>query len=94
MKKSYSNEITYREPEREDGSKIWNLIKACPPLDENSIYCNVIQCDLFSDTCVVAEFNGAIVGWISALIEPQNKNTLFVWQVAVSQNFRGFGIAK
>ena len=85
-------QATLRRPESEDGSAIWELIQACKPLDENSLYCNLIQCDHFSDTCVVAELEGEIVGWVSAYLLPQDAETLFVWQVAVSETARGLGL--
>ncbi|MCW9043071.1 MAG: diaminobutyrate acetyltransferase [Pseudopelagicola sp.] len=81
-----------REPEAEDGADIWALVRDCKPLDENSMYCNLIQCDHFSDTCIVAELDGEIVGWISAYIPPSNPDTLFIWQVAVSSKARGMGL--
>ena len=86
-------ELTFRKPEPEDGSDIWALIKACKPLDENSMYCNLIQCDHFADTCILAELNGVAVGWISGYILPDATDTLFVWQVAVSEDARGLGLA-
>ena len=81
-----------REPLAEDGPEIWELIKASKPLDENSVYCNLLQCDHFSETCVVAEMNGEIVGWVSGYIMPNDPETLFIWQVAVSEKARGTGL--
>lgn len=81
-----------REPAAEDGAAIWELVRACKPLDENSMYCNLIQCDHFRDTCVVAELDGQVVGWVSAYILPYDPETLFVWQVAVSEKARGMGL--
>ncbi len=72
---------------------IWELVKSCKPLDENSMYCNIVQAEHFRDTCVVAELDGEIVGWISGHIIP-NTNALFVWQVAVSPKARGLGLGK
>src|SRR6056297_367327 len=83
---------TLRKPEAEDGSEIWKLIRACKPLDENSMYCNLVQCDHFRDTCIVAEMDGEIVGWISGYLLPDDPQTLFVWQVAVSETARGTGL--
>ncbi|WBU54100.1 diaminobutyrate acetyltransferase [Paracoccus sp. SCSIO 75233] len=85
--------LTFRKPESEDGSNIWELIKSCKPLDENSMYCNLIQCDHFADTCILAERNGVAVGWISGYLLPDAPDTLFVWQVAVSEEARGLGLA-
>jgi len=81
-----------RKPVAEEGADIWALIKACKPLDENSMYCNLIQCDHFRDTCVVAEIDGRIAGWVSAYVMPNDPDTLFVWQVAVSDAARGTGL--
>ena len=84
--------VTFRKPLREDGAQIWELIRACKPLDENSMYANLLQADHFRDTCVVAELDGEIVGWISAYLLPSDADTVFVWQVAVSSAARGMGM--
>lgn len=81
-----------RKPEGEDGSAVWGLVRECKPLDENSMYCNLIQCDHFSDTCVVAELDGDVVGWVSGHVVPGEPDTVFVWQVAVSEKARGLGL--
>jgi L-2,4-diaminobutyric acid acetyltransferase len=82
-----------RKPDARDGAAIWALVKSCKPLDENSMYCNLVQVDHFRDTCVVAEVDGEVVGWISGHIIPK-KNELFVWQVAVSSKARGLGLGR
>lgn len=81
-----------RTPRADDGAAIWALVRACGPLDENSMYCNMLQCDHFSDTCIVAEQDGDVVGWVSAYVMPNDPDTLFVWQVAVSEKARGMGL--
>lgn len=86
--------LTMRVPEREDGSDIWELVRKAGPLDENSMYCNILQCDHFADTCIVAEFDGEIVGWVSGYVLPSEPDTFFVWQVAVDAKARGMGVAK
>jgi L-2,4-diaminobutyric acid acetyltransferase len=82
-----------RKPNATDGAAIWALVKSCKPLDENSMYCNLVQVDHFRDTCVVAEIEGQVVGWISGHMIP-NKGELFVWQVAVSPKARGLGLGR
>jgi L-2,4-diaminobutyric acid acetyltransferase len=82
-----------RKPDAKDGAAIWALVKDCKPLDENSMYANLIQADHFADTCVVAELDGEIVGWISGHIIPA-RDELFVWQVAVGEKARGLGLGK
>ena len=82
-----------RKPEATDGAAIWELVKECKPLDENSMYCNLVQADHFRDTCIVAELDGDIVGWVSGHMIP-DQDALFVWQVAVSEKARGMGLGK
>jgi L-2,4-diaminobutyric acid acetyltransferase len=88
-----SQTLRLRQPESTDGSDVWSLVKDCKPLDENSMYANLIQADHFSDTCVVAELDGELVGWISGHMIPDT-DELFVWQVAVSESARGLGLGK
>ncbi|MDQ2093464.1 diaminobutyrate acetyltransferase [Rhodalgimonas zhirmunskyi] len=80
-----------RKPNATDGAEIWELVRRCAPLDENSMYCNLIQADHFRDTCVVAEVDGEVVGWISGHMIP-GQNAFFVWQVAVCPSARGLGL--
>jgi L-2,4-diaminobutyric acid acetyltransferase len=88
-----SASILLREPIAKDGADIWALIEACPPLDRNSLYCNLLQCTDFAETCVVAERAGELVGWISGYVPPSSASTFFVWQVAVAPQARGEGLA-
>lgn len=81
-----------RKPTSEDGAAVWELISACKPLDENSMYCNLIQCDHFADTCVLAELDGKVLGWVSGHVPPSDPTTVFAWQVAVSKEARGMGL--
>ena len=91
---STSGLLHLRKPSKEDGADIWHLVSACPPLDQNSMYMNVVQCDHFAETCVLAERDGRVLGWISGHIPPETPDTLFVWQVAVHGDARGLGLGK
>ncbi len=86
--------LSIRTPNPEDGPAISELIRACRPLDENSMYCNLLQCCDFADTCVVAELDGRIAGWISGYVKPADPQTIFVWQVAVREDARGRGLGR
>jgi len=85
--------ITLRAPTAEDGAAVYDLIAQCPPLDTNSMYCNLLQSSHFSDTSVAAELDEDIVGFISGYVLPKQPDTLFIWQVAVGEKARGQGLA-
>lgn len=93
IEKQRMRKLVLRKPRSTDGSAIWELVRECTPLDENSMYCNLVQAEHFSDTCVVAEMGDDIVGWISGHMIP-NEDALFVWQVAVSPRARGLGLGR
>ena len=88
-----SKKWTFREPSRTDGDDVYALITECPPLDINSSYCNFLQSTHFSKTCVLAEKDGNLAGFISGYHKPDDPKTLFIWQVAVSPRYRGKGLA-
>lgn len=86
-------ELVLSAPCAEDGSAVFDLIARCSPLDQNSMYCNLLQCSHFRDTSVVAKAQGMPVGFISGYRLPEQPDTLFVWQVAVDASIRGQGLA-
>jgi L-2,4-diaminobutyric acid acetyltransferase len=83
----------FRVPNIKDGDGIHQLIASCPPLDVNSSYCNFLQSSHFNKTCVLAEHDGNVAGFISGYLKPDNNAHLFIWQVAVSPQYRGKGLA-
>ncbi|MBM70123.1 MAG: diaminobutyrate acetyltransferase [Haliea sp.] len=88
-----ANDLRLRVPTAADGMAVHELIAACPPLDTNSAYCNLVQCSHFAATSVVAEAGGTVAGFISGHRIPERPDTLFVWQVAVGESGRGRGLA-
>lgn len=95
--------FTLRPPRAADGGAVHDLIARCPPLDTNSLYCNLLQCTHFAETCVVAEAGSRIVGFVSGYRIPRQTanrstddaaETLFIWQVAVDSTARGQGLGK
>jgi L-2,4-diaminobutyric acid acetyltransferase len=82
----------FSPPASQDGIRVHRLIASCPPLDPNSIYCNILQCDHFADTSVKVERDGEIVAFISGYIPPNEPEVLFIWQVAVAESARGQGL--
>lgn len=101
--------IVLRVPVAEDARALHELIANSPPLDPNSLYCNLLHCTHFSATSVAAlidaETNASsdrraaaqsapLLGFISAYIPPAQPDTLFVWQVVVAAGARGQGLAQ
>jgi len=89
----FSKTVSLRVPTLEDGMSVFRLIQRCPPLDNNSSYCNLLQCGHFSNTSVAADLDGKLVGFISGYIVPARPDTLFLWQAAVDEDARGLGLA-
>ncbi len=92
--KQLSPDILLREPHPEEGVAIFDLIRASPPLDVNSVYCYHLLTRHFAGTCVVASRLNRLVGCITAYLRPDRADTLFVWQVAVAADQRGQGLAR
>lgn len=88
------SQIQFRHPVLSDGLALYELVKACPPLDVNSSYLYFLQASHFAESCMVAELEGEIVGFVSGYQRPDAAEDLFVWQVAVSSKARGQGLAK
>lgn len=88
-----TTELRFRPPVPEDGVSVHNLVAHCPPLDGNSLYCNLLQCTHFSDTSISVESDGDLCGFVSGYLIPERPDTLFIWQVAVSKQARGMRLA-
>lgn len=87
-------DVRLRPATAEDGAALHALVRICPPLDQNSMYCNLLQCAHFGDTAVVAERDGKLMGAITGYCPPGRDDTLFVWQVATHPDMRGKGLAR
>ncbi len=92
--RSKGQDLKLRKPITTDGPAITGLIAACPPLDINSAYCNLLQCTDFADFCIVAERGGQPIGWVSGYRPPLAPEDFFIWQVAVAAAARGQGLAR
>lgn len=72
---------------------LYGLVERCKPLDLNSRYCYMLVSTHFRETSVVAESGGEVQGLVSGYLDPNDPETLFVWQVAVDPSLRGQGVA-
>lgn len=84
--------FTFEVPNKRDGKEVYQLIKSCPPLDVNSKYAYFLLCDHFADSSIIVRDTAnsdKIVGFIGGYRKPNEPETLFVWQIAVSEECRG-----
>lgn len=88
------NDVVIRSPCVTDGASVNALIADCPPLDRNSLYCNLLQCTHFAATSALAEQKDRIIGFASGYRLPDEPETLFIWQVAVDRIARGQALGK
>ena len=86
--------ITLRTAAADDGAGIWTLVKEAGTLDLNSSYMYLLMADRFGDTCIVAEREGTIVGFVVGFIPPRQPDTVFVWQIGVHPSARGQGLGR
>lgn len=91
--KVVSSAMSCRKPTANDGAALHSLIQQCPPLDCNSMYCNLLQCTRFSQTSAVAELNGQLLGAVTGFLDPAHQDTWFIWQIAVHKDARGQGLS-
>ncbi|QQE81086.1 diaminobutyrate acetyltransferase [Alicyclobacillus sp. SO9] len=85
--------VAYRQPRIEDAPQVWSLVKKTGVLDVNSSYSYLMMSNYFGETCIVSEHDNRVIGYISGFIVPNRENVLFVWQVAVDERYRGYGVA-
>lgn len=84
--------ITMRASVAEDGPAVWRLVRETGVLDVNTPYAYTLLLDDFGDTCVIAEDDGELLGFILGYRPPRRPHVVFVWQVAVSAAARGRGL--
>lgn len=87
-------QASIRQPRGTDGANVWSLIGATATLDDNSLYCNLLQTTHFASTCAIAEIGEEVAGWVSGYIPPEKPDTLFIWQVCVGEAARGLGLGR
>lgn len=93
-KKEIHESLIIRKPDLNDGESIYFLVTKSPPLEINSVYSYLLVCSHFDQTSVVCELEDDIVGFTSGYIHPNQDDTLFIWQIAVSDYMRVKGIAR
>lgn len=93
VRHSNQGSLTVRHPDSSDALAIWQLVQSTPALDSNSAYLYIILSEFFSKTCLIAKLKGELAGMVTGFTPPAEPRTLFVWQIAVSAEHRGSGLA-
>lgn len=81
-----------RTPTVKDAAAIWRLLPTVGNLERNSCYAYLLLCSHFADTCLLAEHDGHLLGFVLAYRPPSEPDALFVWQVGVVPAVRGTGL--
>lgn len=85
--------LTFRAAVPDDGKAMWSLVKAMGGLELNTAYFYILYCLDYADSCLVAEQDGELAGFVLGHRPPERQDALFVWQVGVSPDFRKQGLA-
>ncbi|WP_242464711.1 diaminobutyrate acetyltransferase [Halorhodospira abdelmalekii] len=90
----HTDGLVLRPPTLADGAAIHHLVQRTGVLDVNSCYLYLLLCQEFADTCIVAEEDQHLVGFVTGLRPPKRPYSLFLWQVGVDPNAQGRGLGK
>jgi len=85
------SQIRLRLPDVDDATILWRLARDSD-LDLNSPYSYLLLCREFADTCLVAEREDTIIGFVTGFRPPSRPEVVFVWQVAVAAAARECGV--
>lgn len=72
---------------------MFRIVKESGVLDVNSAYSYLLWGEYFSETSCIAQIDQKVIGFVSGFIQPDAPDTLFVWQIAIDQNYHGKGLA-
>lgn len=86
--------ISFRKPRMEDGVSVWRAVEQTGTLEQNTAYFYAIFCSDFSDTCLIAEQENEIAGFVIGYHPPSQPGTAFCWQIGVLPHWRGHGLGQ
>jgi L-2,4-diaminobutyric acid acetyltransferase len=84
--------MNLRAATERDGARVWRLLARTGGLERNTCYAYVLLFSDFGDTCLVAEQDGELLGFVLAYRPPAHRDELFVWQIGVAPEARGHGL--
>jgi len=87
-------ETLLRSPRLGDAAAMRALAIDSGVLEPNTVYAYVLLTTHFAKTCVVAERDGEMAGYVVGYRLPDAPQRAFVWQVGVAASARGEGLGK
>jgi L-2,4-diaminobutyric acid acetyltransferase len=84
--------VIFRAPTEQDGARVWRLLARTGGLERNTCYAYVLLFSDFGETCLVAEQDRELVGFVLSYRPPARQDELFVWQIGVAPEARGRGL--
>lgn len=91
-KRARPKDIVYRPATPNDGREMWRFVNEAGVLELNQSYAYILICQHFGNTCLVAETDEKMVGFVLAYVPPRQPDTVFVWQIGVDRTVRGRGV--
>lgn len=91
-KRARPKDIVYRPATPADGREMWRFVREAGVLELNQSYAYILMCQHFGNTCLVAETDEKMVGFVLAYVPPRQPDTVFVWQIGVARDVRGRGV--
>ncbi|MET0304400.1 MAG: diaminobutyrate acetyltransferase [Microbacteriaceae bacterium] len=88
-----TDDTAIRPPDLDDGADMWRIARDSRVLDLNSTYAYLLYCRNFARSCRVAVIDGEMAGFVMGHFPAEQPETLFIWQIAVAERFRGRGLA-
>jgi L-2,4-diaminobutyric acid acetyltransferase len=82
----------FRKPNESDFERVYDFVSACKPLESYAVHFYKIMLRYFRNTCLVAEENNVIVGFVLGFVSQVDPKTYFLWQIGVSPEKQGQGI--
>ncbi|OCL84133.1 diaminobutyrate acetyltransferase [Arcobacter porcinus] len=80
---------TLKKPDKSNSKEIFKIIKESKTLDLNSEYLYLLLSTHFKDSCSLAFIEGELASLVLAYYLPNEEETLFIWQIATKEKFRG-----
>jgi L-2,4-diaminobutyric acid acetyltransferase len=87
-------DIVYRPATPADGREMWKFVREAGVLELNQSYAYILICQHFGNTCLVAENDEGMVGFVLAYVPPRQPDTVFVWQIGVARKVRSRGVGQ